>query len=77
MKLRRYTDLDGGKHLGSLPAMGGDQVQQDFDIDRAELRRELRTWLNRWGREGKTLRLLDEELRLARRLMAAFDRKPE
>ena len=74
MTLRSYTDVNGDSHLGSLPADSAfDQDRQDMILDRREARRELTTWLNRWGREGKTLRLDGKELRLAQRLLASFD----
>ena len=49
------------------------QDRQDVIMARGEARRELTTWLNRWGRQGKTLRLNGKELRLAQRLLASFD----
>ena len=77
-KVRVYTDMEGIKHEGSLPpGMEDEQFHQDFFMDRADARRELRTWLNRWGRPSKTSRLLGEEPRLAERLLASFDRYPE
>ena len=72
--LRSYSDMEGNKHLGSLPPGSAfDTDRQDMILDRREARRELTTWLNRWGRQGKTLRLNGKELRLAQRLLASFD----
>ena len=72
--LRSYTGLTGEHHLGSLPAdLDFDKDRQDMILDRREARRELTTWLNRWGREGKTLRMNGKELRLVQRLLASFD----
>ena len=74
MRLRSYVDGDGNKHIGSLPSgWDFDKDRQDLIIDRREARRELTTWLNRWGRTGKTLRMTGKELRLAQRLLASFD----
>ena len=74
MTLRSYTDREGNKHLGSLPpTWAWDTDRQDLFMDRREARRELTTWLNRWGRQGKTLRLGGKELRLVQRLLASFD----
>ena len=73
MKLRSYVDMDGNHHLGSLPPGSAfDKDRQDLIMDRGEARRELTTWLNRWGRQGKTLRLDGKELRLAQRLLASL-----
>ena len=73
MKLRSYTDVNGDSHLGSLPADSAfDTDRQDMILDRREARRELTTWFNRWGRQGKTLRLDGKELRLAQRLLASL-----
>lgn len=77
-KMRVYTDLQGKEHIGGLPpGMEDEQYHQDYFMDRAEARRELRTWLNRWGRPGKTQRLFPKERQLAQRLLASFDRYPE
>ena len=74
MALRSYVDVNGDKHLGSLPRDSAfDKDRQDLNLDRREARRELTTWLNRWGREGKTCRMDGKELRLAQRLLASFD----
>ena len=74
MTLRSYIDADGNSHLGSLPPDSAfDKDRQDVFMDRGEARRELTTWLNRWGRQGKTLRLNGKELGLAQRLLASFD----
>ena len=74
MTLRSYTDVKGNSHLGSLPPDSAfDKDRQDVFMDRGEARRELTTWLNRWGRQGKTLRLNGKELGLAQRLLASFD----
>ena len=73
MTLRSYTDMDGNHHLGSLPPGSAfDKDRQDLIMDRGEARRELTTFLNRWGRQGKTLRLDGKELRLAQRLLASL-----
>ena len=73
MTLRSYTDVNGDSHLGSLPADSAfDTDRQDMILDRREARRELTTWLNRWGRQGRTLRLDGKELRLAQRLLASL-----
>ena len=73
MTLRSYTDVNGDNHLGSLPPGSAfDKDRQDLIMDRGEARRELTTWLNRWGRQGKTLRLNGKELRLAQRLLASL-----
>ena len=73
MKLRSYTDVNGDSHLGSLPPGSAfDTDRQDLILDRREARRELTTWLNRWGRSGKTLRMNGKELRLAQRLLASL-----
>ena len=73
MKLRSYTDVNGDSHLGSLPPGSAfDTDRQDMILDRREARRELTTWFNRWGRQGKTLRLDGKELRLAQRLLASL-----
>ena len=78
MTLRVYRDPDGNKHLGSLPPGSAfDKDRQDLIMDRGEARRELTTWLNRWGRQGKTLRLNGKELGLAQRLLASFDEDPD
>ena len=74
MTIRSYTDVRGNKHLGSLPPDSAfDKDRQDLIIERGEARRELTTWLNRWARAGKTLRMTGKELRLAQRLLASFD----
>ena len=74
MTIPAYTDVRGNTHLGSLPPDSAfDKDRQDMIIDRCEARRELTTWLNRWGRQGKTLRMDGRELRLAQRLLASFD----
>ena len=74
MTLRSYTDVKGNNHLGSLPPDSAfDKDRQDVIMARGEARRELTTWLNRWGRQGKTLRLNGKELGLAQRLLASFD----
>ena len=74
LTLPSYVDVDGNTHVGSLPPNSAfDKDRQDMILDRREARRELRTWLNRWARQGKTLRLNGKELRLAQRLLASFD----
>lgn len=78
-EIRTYTGIDGDSYAGSLPDKEGgkdQQLEQDFWIDRGKARTELRNWMHRWGRERKTLRLHDDELRLVRKLLAKFDRDP-
>ena len=71
MTLRTYADYSGNQHIGHAP--DGDQDRQDLFIDRQKARTELRNWLHRWGREGKTMRLKADELRLVDKLLAKFD----
>ena len=77
IEVRTYADIDGdGKtHAGALPkSQKFDQNRQDMILDRVKARDELRKWFHRWGREGKTCRLLHDESSEAQRLLAKFDR---
>ena len=72
--IRIHKDMDGRTIVGSLPpGLEHEQRRQDFEFDRAEARSELRTWLNKYGRDGKTLRLSGQQQRMARKLLATFD----
>ena len=54
---RQYVDGDGNRldgHYDSKRIIAKDD--QDFFMERAEARRELRTWLNRWTRKGRRRR---------------------
>ena len=76
--LPSYADGDGNKHLGSLPSgWAFDKDRQDLIMDRGEARRELTTWLNRWGPPGQDPSVEWEGIGLGERLLASFDEDPD